>query len=87
MLEASFSLDNYHPDKRPRPFIKQQVTNNNDHGEWEERTDNGQHLHTISNHRKQLKKLIVTKPCSEAVASLTGSADFLSVLGITLHED
>lgn len=29
----------------------------------------------------------MTKPCTEAVASLTGSADFINVLGVHLHED
>jgi anthranilate phosphoribosyltransferase len=87
MLEASFSLDGYNPASRPRlaQNDKRPTITIMGSGKKGLKTVNISTLSAIA--ASSSKKLIVAKPCAEAVASLTGSADFLDVLGITLHND
>jgi len=87
MLKASFSFDAYNPKSRPpllendtRPTITIMGS-----GKKGLKTVNISTLSAIV--ASSSKKLIVAKPCTEAVASLTGSADFINVLGITAHKD
>jgi len=88
MLEASFSFDDYHPNTRP------QLSDKTDRlpsitimgsGKKGLKTVNISTLAAIT--ASSSKRLIVTKPCTEAISSLTGSADFLEVLGIQAHKE
>jgi anthranilate phosphoribosyltransferase len=87
MLEASFSFDTYNPKLRP-PLVEnttQPTITIMGSGKKGLKTVNISTLSAIV--ASSSKKLIVAKPCTEAVASLTGSADFINVLGITAHKD
>jgi len=88
MLEASFSFDEYHPNTRPalttEPDRIPSITLMGS-GKKGLKTVNISTLAAIT--ASSSKRLVVTKPCTEAVSSLTGSADFLDVLGIQAHKD
>lgn len=88
MLEASFSFDDYHPNTRPELTTKingiPSITLMGS-GKKGLKTVNISTLAAIT--ASSSKRLIVIKPCTEAISSLTGSADFLDVLGIQAHRD
>jgi len=88
MLEASFSFDDYHPNTRPMLAPKTNKTPTitlMGSGKKGLKTVNISTLAAIT--ASSSKRIIVTKPCTEAISSLTGSADFLQVLGIEAHKD
>lgn len=88
MLEASFSFDDYHPNTRPQlapttntlPTITLMGS-----GKKGLKTVNISTLAAIT--ASSSKQLIIAKPCSEAISSLTGSADFLDILEIKAHKN